>query len=97
MERREPESVGDVLRGLLEETMLQDRMEELRAADLWPKVVGRQIAGECKPPSVKKGIMSIGVGNASLRQELHMSRSRLREMINNHLGKEVIKEIKFIS
>lgn len=97
MDRKEPERVGDVLRVLLQESMLQDRMEELQAAELWAKVVGPQIARECGKPAVRKGLMSVGVNNASLRHELHMSRTRLKEMINNHLGKEVIKEIKFIS
>ena len=97
MERKDPESVGDVLRNLLEETSLQGRMYELKAVELWPKVAGSVIASECKKPSVKNGVMSIGVANASLRNDLHMNRSRLRAVINEYLGKEIITEIKFMS
>ena len=97
MERKRPESVGDVLRSLLEETRLQSRMEELRAASLWEKVVGDAIAAECSKPKVKNGVMSIGVRNASLRQELHMSRTGIRALINKHIGKEIITEIRFVS
>ena len=97
MEKIQPESVGDILRQLFEETNLQNRMDELHAADLWPSIIGPVIAAECSRPSVKNGVMSIGVKNASLRNELHMSRSSLRMMINNHLGKEIITEIRFVS
>lgn len=97
MQRRTPEKVGDVLRALLEETSLQSRMDELRAADLWKKVVGEAIAMHTSHPQVKKGVMSIGVKNASLRQELTMNRSRLRELINKSIGKETITEIRFVS
>lgn len=97
MQRHEPHSVGEVLRNLLEESSLQDRMDELKAASMWPTIVGKQLAEFTGRPSVKKGIMTIGVPNASLRNELMMNRSRLREIINNHLGKEVITEIKFTS
>ena len=97
MEKKNPESVGDVLRSMLEQTDLQHRMDELKAADLWPYITGPDIAAECSKPVVKNGLMTIGVKNASLRQEMHMNRSRIIEIINSHLGKEIITEIRFIS
>lgn len=97
MQRHTPQSVGDVLRDLLEETSLQNRMDELKAANLWAKIAGRDLAAETSRPSVNQGVMQIGVPNASLRNELHMNRSRLREIINSNIGKEVIKEIRFTS
>lgn len=97
MKRSEPESVGEVLRRLLEESQLQERLDELKAVELWPKTVGETIALECGKPTVKNGIMSVGVKNASLRNELHMSRSTLRRIINQEIGKETITEIKFVS
>lgn len=97
MERKVPQSVGDVLRNLLEESSLQGRMEELRAVELWPSVVGREIALQCRKPFVKGGVMSVGVANAALRNELHMNRTRLRLHINELIGKDTITEIKFIS
>ena len=97
MQRHTPQSVGDVLRNLLEETSLQDRMNELRAADLWPQIAGPGIADLTSRPSVKGGVMTIGVPNASLRNELLMNRSRLREIINQTIGTEIITEIRFTS
>lgn len=97
MKRQKPQSVGDVLRDLLEETALKNRMDELKAADLWPAIVGREIARLSGKPFVKNGVMQIGVPNASLRQELHINRSRLRELINQNFGKEIITEIRFTS
>ena len=97
MERKAPESVGDVLRNLLDETSLQGRMDELKAVDLWPAVVGKEIASLSKKPMVKNGVMTVGVPNASLRNELHYSRSGIISIINSKIGKETIKEIKFVS
>ena len=97
MERHSPQSVGDVLRNLLEETSLQNRMDELKAADLWRKITGNSIADITSRPTVKNGLMSIGVPNASLRNELHMNRTRLKEIINKTIGKEIITEIRFTS
>ena len=97
MQRHTPQSVGDVLRDLLQETSLQSRMDELKAADLWENVVGSAIASKTSRPHVKNGVMSIGIPNPALRNELHMNRTHLREIINNYLGKEIITEIRFTS
>ena len=97
MKRHDPESVGDVLRQLLEESSLQARMDELRAAGLWSNIVGEALSSQCSKPLVKNGVMQIGVPNASLRNELHMNRTRIRLLINETIGKETIKEIKFTS
>ena len=97
MKRCDPESIGDVLRSFLEEAELSERIDELKAADLWPRVAGHPIAAECSKPSVKNGLMCIGVKNAALRNELHMCRSRLISLINEELGKQVIREIRFTS
>lgn len=97
MQRHTPESVGDVLRNFLEQTSLQNRMDELKAADLWKSVVGEALAALTSKPLVKNGVMSVGVANASLRNELLMNRTSLRKIINNRMGKEIISEIKFTS
>ena len=97
MERKEAQSIGDVLRNLLEETSLQNRMDELKAASLWEEIAGSSISSSTSKPLVKNGIMQIGVPNASLRNKLHMNRSRLRDIINKTMGKEVITELKFTS
>ena len=97
MERKEAQSVGEVLRDLLEETSLQSRMEELKAIELWSVITGKTLANQTSRPYIKNGMMQVGVPNASLRNELHMNRSKLREIINSKLGKEIIKEIKFTS
>lgn len=97
MERQAPRSAGDVLRDLLQETSLQSRMNELRAIELWPKIVGEEISRLTGRPAVKNGVMWIGVPNASLRNELHINRSSLLRFINDYFGKEIIIEIRFVS
>ena len=97
MERKIPQSVGEVLRSVLDETSLQGRMDELKAAELWHRVVGPSIAAQCKKPYVKNGVMTVGVANASLRNDLHLSRSQIISVINDLIGKNIIKEIKFVS
>lgn len=97
MERRKPEQIGDVLRSLFEENSMQNRLDEVRAADMWPNIVGEAIALLCSKPFVNNGLMTIGVKSASLRHELNMNRSSLIKALNLSLGKDIVKEIRFVS
>lgn len=95
MERKESQSIGDILRLAFQDNCMQDRLDERRAADAWGNVVGDHIASQCRRPFVKAGMMTVGIPNAALRHELSMSRSSLVRAINTLLGKDVVRDIRF--
>ena len=97
MERKESQSVGDILRLAFQENCMQDHLDEWKAIELWESVVCRNLAAMCRRPKVEAGVMTVGVPNASLRHEFTMSRSSLRNAINHAIGKQTISEIRFIS
>ncbi len=97
MERKDSQSIGDILRLAFQENCMQDRLDESKAVELWQVVIGPENARNCRRPGVKGGIMTVGVPNASLRHELLMNRSAIIHSINNMIGRETITEIRFIS
>ena len=96
MKRVEAESLGDVLRRSIEEDNLGERLQEVRAASLWRPIVGPVIADQSGKPTVRRGLMTVCVRSATLRHDLLMSRSTLVKLINEALGAEIIKDIRFI-
>lgn len=97
MKRLEPESVGDVLRQALDRQNMSEKLRETRACVLWVRIVGPQLAQITGKPSVKNGIMTVGVPNAALRSELMMVRSQMIGQINSILGFETITDIRYTS
>lgn len=95
MKRREPESLGDVLRQAIEENRSAFRFDEMTAISTWPVIVGREVASRTMRPFIKDGVMTIRVPAAPLRQELNMMRSKLARAINAEVGKDVVKELRF--
>lgn len=95
MKRQEPESVGDVLRQTLERQGMTGRLHEVKAIQMWPAVVGSEIAELTGRPMVNAGVMTVKVYAAPLRNELNMSRSTLKRLINQAVGKDVITDIRF--
>lgn len=97
MDRKEICSVGDVLRQVITDNSMADRLDELKAADFWPAIIGEYIAEQTMKPYVRNGAMSIRVPDAALRQELTMNRTRIMQEFNRLCGHEVITSLRFIS
>lgn len=97
MKRSEIQSVGDVLRMALEENDLAGRLEELKAAELWPQVVGSHLASMTLRPYIRAGTMTVRVPDASLRHELSMHRTLILREINRLLGKDLIHTLRLNS
>lgn len=95
MKKTEPIRIGDVLRECLEQSRMTGRLDESEACRRFPDVVGADIARLCGRPAMQKGLMTVKVGNAPLRQELNMQRGRIRELLNDALGKPTVEDIIF--
>lgn len=97
MRRTGARSVGDILREAIEQSDLEEGLAERRAAAAWPRVVGPVVAGRTSAAGVRRGVLSVRVGSAPLRQELSMNRSRLTAAINAAVGRDVLRDIRFVS
>lgn len=96
MERYEAKSIGELLRKEIEENQETYRFDEINAINAWPVVMGEKIASQTLRPFIRKGVMTIKVPAAPLRQELNMMRSAIAKAINEEVGKDVVTEIKFL-
>lgn len=97
MERIKTQSVGEVIRTTLEENRLDSRLREFDAIEAWPAIIGKELARETGLPYVSKGVMTVRVGNASLRHELSMNRAALVRLLNEAAGDGTISDLRFIS
>ena len=96
MERKDAESIGDLLRRAIEENQAAFRFDDIEAMNAWPKVVGHEVARKTMRPFIKNGVMTIRVPSPPLRQELNMMRSAIARAINSEVGKEVVKDLRFV-
>lgn len=97
MKRTKTVSLGDALRDTLAECRMNERLDEIRAAQCWPMVVGARYAAMSPRPTVRGGLMTVRLQNASLRQELTLNRTRLVAALNAIVGRNIINDIRFIA
>lgn len=95
MDRKPTLSIGDVLRNVLERTEADRILCERQAIEMWPRVVGPFIASHSDRPTVKRGVMTVRISSAPLRNELLMQRTALIRHLNSVLRNPVITDIRF--
>lgn len=96
MKRTEPKRVGDILKDVLSEQNLDDKLLELQALEMWPKIVGPMINKRTVERRVSEGVLFLRIASAPIRQELSLNRTLLLSMLNKAVGKDVLQEIRFI-
>ena len=86
-------NVGDIIRKLMKNPKLADRLDELDALEVWKELIGKQLQNYITDARMIQGSLLIKVKSAPLRNELSYKKTDLIKQINTKLGKEVVKEI----
>ena len=85
--------VGDIIRKLMKNPKLAEKMDQLDALDVWKELIGKNLQKFVIGAKMHKGNLYVKLSSSVLRNELSYKKSELKERINNRLGKQVIKEI----
>ena len=86
-------NVGDIIRKLMKNPKLAEKMDELDALDVWKELIGDNLKKFVVSAKVHKGNLHVKLSSSVLRNELSYKKSELKEQINQKLGKEIVKEI----
>jgi len=87
-------SLGEILKSVLGKTKgPRPSAKNSKIWELWPKVVGPQIAKHAQPQSIYGGRLYVGTSDSAWVTELSFRREKIRQRLNQELGVERIKEI----
>ena len=88
--------IKEALRSFVQKEGLDKGIQEQKAINVWPEVVGENISANSLPKSINSGILIVEVSNAVWRQELQLQKNTIIKKINNVLTKKIIKDIRFL-
>lgn len=95
MMRRKEQNMGLLVRQFLREQGLETPLNEYRAVQAWPEVVGASIARYTGNISIRNNILYVQIRSAALRENLSFCRTLLARQVNEAVGAQVIREIHF--
>ena len=88
--------IKQAIKILLKKTGLEGGVKQQEVINVWEEVVGDKVSQNTSPEKVESGTLYIKTSNPTWRQELVFKKSDIIKKLNNKLGKNTIKEIKFI-
>lgn len=88
-------SVGEAMRQVVESLGLSRKLQEQRALSLWPQVAGEAIAAQTRAEEIRHGELCVAVAQDVWRQHLSFQRDILRRRLNEAVGADVVRMIRF--
>jgi predicted nucleic acid-binding Zn ribbon protein len=87
------EPVGSLIAQVMRRLGLDRRLEEYRAVELWPEVVGPAIATQASAVEIRDGVLFVDVASNVWMQELGLLRNGIVERLNARLGGPRVQRI----
>ena len=89
----EPQSIGKVLDEIVHSKALKTGITNARINELWYELMGTHMTHYTEKVLLKGNTLFVSINNAALREELNYGKEKIREMMNEQLGGEVLKKI----
>mgnify|MGYP000377611455 FL=1 len=96
MKRVNAQSIGEILREFFTQNPeIGRRLDEVRVVHAWREVLGPGVSQATREAYVRGATLHVVLDSAVLRSELMMWRDRLVRTLNERVGTDVIREIRF--
>ena len=66
------------------------------ALSMWDETVGSKIRKNTEATTIESGVLTVKSTNAVWRQELQLEKRKMIEKLNKKIGKEIVKDIRFL-
>lgn len=81
---------------MLKKFGIDSTIAQNKALNIWNEIVGDAVAKNAQPDRVEHGVIIVKVSSPTWRQELYFQKKEIIQKINNTIGKNVIRDIRFI-
>jgi len=93
MRKSNEQSLGEIIRDFIRAFNMEDKMNEIKIASSWEKVMGPQINSLTERIVFKNRTLTVFLRSAPLREELFMARTKIVGLINKETGKDLVKDL----
>lgn len=95
-DRRGPTRVAAVLADVLEQHGVRKQVERIGILDLWPEIVGEQLARVTRPKGLDEDALFVEVRSSAWLMELSLMKEEFLERVNERLGSNPLERIVFV-
>ncbi|MCF6294123.1 MAG: DUF721 domain-containing protein [Flavobacteriaceae bacterium] len=86
-------SLSDALKEFVEINKLQSGLDKIEVHDSWVKLMGNGVNSYTTSVKLQRDTLYVQLSSSALREELSYGKEKIIKMLNEDLGKEVIKKL----
>lgn len=86
-------SISDALKEFVESNKLEKGLNKVNVADAWAKLMGNGVNNYTTSVNLERDTLYIQLSSSVLREELSYGKDKIIKMLNEELGKEIIKKL----
>ena len=95
MRRKNTEALKDVLSQVLKQNNLDEKLYETRVIQSWSVVLGENVMQYTTKLFFNRKTLYVSLNSSVLRHEFFLSRERIKNALNDHVGANVVNNIVF--
>jgi hypothetical protein len=85
--------IGDIIRKLMKNPKLAEKLDELDALQEWEELLGEQVCKYISDQRIYKGVLYVKLKSAVVRNELSYKKTEFISRINQRIGKKLLDDI----
>lgn len=86
-------SIGDILKDMIGHGKLQKGLDKVSVRDAWFDVLGEAIAKYTTDVKLERDTLYVQLSSSVLREELSYGKEKIIKLLNDALGKEIVKKL----
>lgn len=86
-------NMSDALKEFIKENRLQKGMDKVEAREAWKNLMGNGVNNYTTAIELRGNTLFVALSSSVLREELSLGKSKIITMLNEQLGKELIKKL----
>ncbi len=87
--------ISDVLKEFIQKNKLEKGLDAVDVKQAWVNLMGNGVNNYTKEVLLKNNVLYVWLTSSVLREELLFGKQKIIRMINEEIGKEVIKDLVF--
>ena len=85
--------VGDILNQIIKTNKLESGLDQVSVIDAWKSLMGNGVNNYTRNVALRNNTLYVELTSSVLREELSYGKDKIIKMINEELGKEVVKDV----
>lgn len=86
-------TIGDILKSFVETNNLQQGLDKVNVQKAWEELMGNGVNNYTTAVKLQNETLFVQLSSSVLREELSYGKDKIVKMLNEHLGKDLIKKL----